>query len=86
MQRYWRMGEKPISRMNSRSDHRRWVLMTVLSLSGGIIFFLPFLQELYYRPLATALQLNNAQIGSLLSVFGITSLLCYVPARSTVGM
>ena len=79
MQRYWRMGEKPISRMNSRSDHRRWVLMTVLSLSGGIIFFLPFLQELYYRPLATALQLNNAQIGSLLSVFGITSLLCYVP-------
>lgn len=51
----------------------------VLSLSGGIIFFLPFLQELYYRPLAVALQLNNAQIGSLLSVFGITSLLCYVP-------
>lgn len=51
----------------------------VLSLSGGIIFFLPFLQELYYRPLAVALQLNNAQVGSLLSVFGITSLLCYVP-------
>lgn len=65
--------------MNRRADHRRWLLMMVLSLSGGIIFFLPFLQELYYRPLAVALQLNNAQIGSLLSVFGITSLLCYVP-------
>ena len=65
--------------MNRRADHRRWLLMMVLSLSGGIIFFLPFLQELYYRPLAVALQLNNAQVGSLLSVFGITSLLCYVP-------
>jgi nitrate/nitrite transporter NarK len=65
--------------MNRRTHHRRWLLMMVLSLSGGIIFFLPFLQELYYRPLAVALQLNNAQIGSLLSVFGITSLLCYVP-------
>ena len=73
------MGEKPASHMNRRADHRRWLLMMVLSLSGGIIFFLPFLQELYYRPLAVALQLNNAQIGSLLSVFGITSLLCYVP-------
>ena len=65
--------------MSQRIDPARWLLMTVLGLSGGIIFFLPFLQELYYLPLAAALDLNNAQIGSLLSVFGVTSLLCYVP-------
>ena len=53
--------------------------MVVLSLSGGIIFFLPFLQELYYRPLTEALNLTNTEVGSLLSIFGATSLLCYVP-------
>ena len=36
------------------SSIRRWVIMTVLSLSGGIVFLLPFLQEVYYIPLATA--------------------------------
>ena len=34
---------------------RRWVVMSVLSFSGGVIFFLPFLQEVYYIPLADAL-------------------------------
>lgn len=53
--------------------------MAVLSVSGGVVFYLPFLQEVYYKPLADALQLNNAQVGSLLSAFGITAMLSYVP-------
>ena len=53
--------------------------MAVLSLSGGIIFFLPFLQEVYYKPLADAMNLNNTEVGSLMSAFGITSLICYFP-------
>ncbi len=58
---------------------RHWLIMVVLSFSGGIIFFLPFLQEVYYKPLAEALNLNNTEVGSLLSVFGVTSLLSYFP-------
>ena len=58
---------------------RRWVVMAVLSLSGGVIFYLPFLQEVYYKPLADALHLNNAEVGSLLSAFGITAMLSYAP-------
>ena len=53
--------------------------MAVLSVSGGVIFYLPFLQEVYYKPLADALELNNAQVGSLLSAFGVTSMLSYAP-------
>lgn len=53
--------------------------MVVLSVSGGVIFYLPFLQEVYYKPLANALELNNAQVGSLLSAFGVTAMLSYVP-------
>ena len=58
---------------------RRWLTMTVLSFSGGVIFLLPFLQEVYYIPLAQALSLNNTQVGSLMSVFGATSLIVYFP-------
>lgn len=61
------------------SSIRRWVIMTVLSLSGGIIFLLPFLQEVYYIPLATALELSNTEVGSLMSVFGVTSMISYFP-------
>ena len=53
--------------------------MAVLSLSGGVIFFLPFLQEVYYKPLAKALSLSNTEVGSLMSAFGITSMISYFP-------
>lgn len=53
--------------------------MTVLSLSGGIIFLLPFLFEVYYIPLSQALGLDNTEVGSLVSIFGVTAMLSYVP-------
>jgi MFS family permease len=53
--------------------------MPVLSVSGGVVFYLPFLQEVYYKPLADALNLNNFEVGSLLSVFGVTAMLSYAP-------
>ncbi len=61
------------------STVRRWVIMSVLSFSGGVIFFLPFLQEVYYIPIADAMSLNNTEVGSLMSVFGVTSMLSYFP-------
>ena len=58
---------------------RRWLVMTVLSFSGGIIFLLPFLREIYYRPMAEALSLTNTELGVLMSVFGFTSMVAYFP-------
>jgi MFS transporter, GlpU family, inner membrane protein len=58
---------------------RHWLVMAVMSFSGGAIFLLPFLQEVYYIPLAEALDLNNTQVGGLLSIFGTFSLLSYFP-------
>lgn len=63
----------------SNQKFRRWVIMIVLSLSGGVIFFLPHLQEVYYKPLADALSLDNTQVGSLVSIFGVTAMLSYLP-------
>lgn len=58
---------------------RRWLLMLVLGFSGGVIFLLPFLREFLYKPLSEALELNNTEFGMLMSVFGLASLLAYVP-------
>ena len=61
------------------STLRRWLIMTVLSISGGVIFLLPFLQEVYYIPIAQALDLSNTQVGSLMSIFGVTAMISYFP-------
>ena len=61
------------------SIFRRWLVMTILCLSGGIIYFLPFLSEVYYLPLQDALGLSKTQLGSLMSTFGITSLIFCFP-------
>ncbi|MEO0972450.1 MAG: MFS transporter [Pseudomonadota bacterium] len=58
---------------------RRAIVMLVLGGSGGVIFLLPFLREVFYQPLADALGLTHTQLGMLMSVFGTTSLLAYLP-------
>jgi nitrate/nitrite transporter NarK len=58
---------------------RRWLVMMILCLSGGIIYFLPFLGEVYYIPLQNALGLTKTQLGSLESVFGISCLIFCFP-------
>ena len=58
---------------------RRWLLITVLGFSGGIIFLLPFLFEVFYTPLGSALGLNHTELGSLVSIFGFVSMIFYFP-------
>ena len=58
---------------------RKWLVMLILSVSASSIYLLPFLQEVYYWPLADALQLNNTQVGSLMSIYGTFAMLTYFP-------
>ncbi len=53
--------------------------MACLCLSGGIIYLLPYLREVYYLPLLEALNLTNTQLGVMMSVFGVTAMLSYFP-------
>lgn len=58
---------------------RRWLIMTILCVSGGVIYLLPFMREVYYLPLQTALGLTNTQFGTLMTAFGAASMLVYGP-------
>ena len=58
---------------------QHWLVMAILCFSGGIIFMLPFLREVYYIPMQEAFGYDNLQMGVLISVFGTASLLTYFP-------
>ena len=53
--------------------------MAILCFSGGIIFMLPYLREVYYQPMQAAFGYDNTQMGILMSVFGAFSLIAYFP-------
>jgi nitrate/nitrite transporter NarK len=61
------------------STIRRWLVMACLCLSGGIIYLLPFLREVYYLPLQKALHVSNTQLGVMMSAFGTAALISYFP-------
>jgi len=53
--------------------------MFSLCLSGGVIYLLPYLREMYREPLRAALQMDNAQFGLMASILGVTNMVCYLP-------
>ena len=57
----------------------KWLTMMLLCLSGSIIYWLPFLSEIYYVPMQDAFGFSKTQIGLLLSAYGTVSLITYFP-------
>ena len=51
----------------------------LLCLSGSVIYWLPFISEIFYVPLQEALGFTKTQIGLLSSTFGLVSLITYFP-------
>ena len=57
----------------------KWLTMALLCLSGSIIYWLPFLSEIFYVPMQDAFGFSKTQIGILLGTFGFMSLIGYFP-------
>jgi sugar phosphate permease len=57
----------------------KWLTMVLLCMSGSIIFWLPYLSEIFYVPMQDAFGFSKTQIGILSSTFGFSSLLGYFP-------
>ncbi|KZL91808.1 MFS transporter [Clostridium magnum] len=64
---------------SKKHSFKRWIMLSILCLGGGIIYQLPFLRFAYYIPMQKALGLTNMQIGNLSSVYGIVAMICYFP-------
>lgn len=65
--------------MKSETTNQKFLILTLLILSGEFIYFLPYVLSRVFRPtFLDVFQLNNFQLGSLFSVYGIVALLSYV--------
>lgn len=53
--------------------------MFALVLAGGVIYTLPYLRQTFHRGLREALDLTNAELGNLNSLFGVVAMLAYFP-------
>ena len=56
----------------------RWVVLVILSAATGLIYQLPYLRYSYYDAMLEAFGYTNVQLGNLMSVYGIGSLICYI--------
>ena len=65
--------------MNREINNKKFLILTLLILSGEFIYFLPYVLSRIFRPtFLDVFQLNNFQLGSLFSVYGVVALLSYV--------
>jgi nitrate/nitrite transporter NarK len=66
-------------RQFSQSALRHALTMVILCVSGGTIYNVVYIFEVYYIPTQQALDLTKSQMGTLMGVFGAVSLLSYSP-------
>lgn len=62
-----------------KDNTKKWLKLVLLCLSGSVIYRLPYLRELYYIPLQQATGVTNAQLGLLMSAYGIANFVLYFP-------
>lgn len=53
--------------------------MIALCFASSIVFEIPYLSWTFYDAMQESLQLTNAQMGSLMTVYGISALICRFP-------
>ncbi|MEG1620112.1 MAG: MFS transporter [Eubacterium sp.] len=61
------------------SQIKKYVALFALILAGSTIYELPYLSYNYYDVILEAMKITNGQMGLLMSVFGIISMIGYFP-------
>lgn len=63
--------------MNSKL--KKYITIVALGLSGGSIYFLPYIKYVFYDAQVAAMGINNTQSGLLLSMYTIGNMILYIP-------
>jgi len=61
------------------NSKRKWIILAILAMAGGIIYELPYLRYTYYKPLIEGLGLTNGEFGASMSMYGIIAMIFYLP-------
>ena len=65
--------------MNKQSTLKKYMILVLCGIAGSAIYRLPFLRETYYEALMQATGSTNAQLGMLMSAYGVVNLILYLP-------
>ena len=65
--------------MNREINNKKFLILTLLILSGDLIFILPYFLPRVFRPTFLAVfYLNNLVLGSLFSVYGTVAIFLFI--------
>lgn len=62
------------------SGIHKWFLIVLISMGSSIVYTPMYLKSVFYDPLMTALGATNADLGAMVSVYGIAAMICYLPS------
>ena len=58
----------------------KWALVVLISMGSSIIYAPMYLKNVFYDPLMQALGCTNADLGLMVSAYGIAAMICYLPS------
>lgn len=59
--------------MKSEKNIKKYIIFIILTMSTGIVYKLPYIQDVFYIPMQKSLNLTHTQIGNILSIAGFFS-------------
>ena len=62
------------------SSVHKWALVVLISMGSSIIYAPMYLKNVFYDPLMQALGATNADLGLMVSAYGIAAMVCYLPS------
>lgn len=65
--------------MEKTSTAKKYLILIICGIAGSAIYRLPFLRETYYEAMKQAIGASNAQLGMLMSAYGIVNFILYLP-------
>lgn len=59
--------------MKSENNIKKYIIFMVLTMATGVVYKLPYIQDVFYVPIQQSLNLTHTQIGNILSIAGFFS-------------
>ena len=62
------------------TSFHKWALVILISMGSSIIYAPMYLKNVFYDPLMQALGCTNADLGLMVSAYGLAAMICYLPS------
>lgn len=62
------------------SGLHKWFLIILISMGSSVVYTPMYLKNIFYDPLMQAIGCSNADLGMMVSMYGIAAVVCYLPS------